>query len=198
MSRPKGWYGPLSNQGLGPRARQTHGCSSTPTYRSWVSMVQRCTNPENGRWASYGGAGVTVCERWRTFSNFLADMGERPAGTSIDRYPDKSGNYEPANCRWANSKEQSRNRRNNRVIEFMGRKKTLTEWAELISVPRETLLSRLDRGWSLDRAIGVNWLFEEMHLPNYLNLDPRVARKAVARTENQTRPIAEQPAEAAS
>ena len=87
----------------------------TPTYNSWMQMRRRCRDPKHGQWANYGGRGITVCDRWRdSFANFLADMGERPDGTSIDRI-DNDGNYEPGNCRWATPLEQSHNKRNTRA-----------------------------------------------------------------------------------
>jgi hypothetical protein len=80
-------------------------------YNSWGSMKNRCYNPKNNRWNSYGGRGIKVCDRWlNSFENFLEDMGERPNGCSIDRI-DPNGNYEPNNCRWATSKEQGKNKR---------------------------------------------------------------------------------------
>ncbi len=83
------------------------------THKSWVSMLTRCGNPNHKSFASYGGRGIQVCARWKRFENFLADMGERPDGKTLDRI-DVNGNYEPANCRWATPSEQQKNKRGSR------------------------------------------------------------------------------------
>lgn len=84
---------------------------SSRTHGSWTGMLSRCRDKNKACWKDYGGRGITVCDRWYEFANFLADMGECPPGLSLDRFPDRDGNYEPGNCRWATKKEQANNRR---------------------------------------------------------------------------------------
>jgi hypothetical protein len=86
--------------------------SRSREYNSWAMMIVRCTDENREDYHRWGGRGITVCDRWReSFENFLADMGPRPPGRTLDRYPDKDGNYEPGNCRWATWKQQAENRR---------------------------------------------------------------------------------------
>ena len=88
-----------------------HRMSRTPIYRIWVAMIQRCENPNDKAYKDYGGRGIKVCERWRKFENFYADMGNRPEDKSLDRWPDNDGDYEPDNCKWSTYLEQAQNKR---------------------------------------------------------------------------------------
>lgn len=112
------------------------GTTTTKEYKAWSLIKDRCYNPKNEYWDDYGGRGIKMCDRWRySFSNFFEDMGFAPTPKhTIDRFPDNDGNYELGNCRWATQKQQSLNRRNNKIIEYNGVKKCLSEWCELFGV----------------------------------------------------------------
>jgi hypothetical protein len=131
----------------------THNDSNSPTYRSWVAMIERCCSPSAGNFAEYGGRGIRVCDRWRaSFEAFVSDMGPRPDGTSIDRI-DGEGDYSPENCRWATAIQQQRNKRDNHIIEYDGKRLTLAEWSEITGIARSTIYERLRRGWEVSRAL---------------------------------------------
>lgn len=133
----------------------THGKWGTPEYRAWAKLIARCENPQDNRYARYGGRGIRVCHAWRqSFAVFLKDVGPRPtAQHSIDRI-DNDGHYEPGNCRWATRKEQRRNNSQARFITAFGERKTLDEWASDGACSKQTICDRLARGWSPEDAVG--------------------------------------------
>jgi hypothetical protein len=123
-----------------------------PLYTTWVMMRQRCENPNAVGYKNYGARGIKVCDRWQDFTLFVSDMGMRPSDNhSIDRYPDKNGNYEPGNCRWASAKEQQRNLRSNRIIEYNGKKLSVCEWSEETGLSYWLINRRLILGWAPER-----------------------------------------------
>jgi len=134
------------------RGNWKHGKYKTPEYNAWRSMRQRC-RVLSPRFGNYSGRGISVCPRWQSFDNFLADMGPRPSPRhSLDRI-DNSGNYEPNNCRWATLGQQNNNHRRNRVVVIDGEAKTLTEWRRLLGVKHQTVYWRMARGQSLEEAL---------------------------------------------
>lgn len=132
-----------------------HGGSKGPEYKCWAGMKGRCLNPDHNDYARYGGIGVTICDSWaNSFSVFLKEIGPRPSRWhSLDRFPDPNGNYEPGNVRWATPKQQARNRRNTKTIEFRGENLTLSEWSERSGIQASTIKRRLDCGWDVERAL---------------------------------------------
>ncbi len=125
----------------------------TRTYSSWRSMVERCSNIRNKDYYNYGGRGITVCKRWLKFDNFLQDMGERPKNYSIDRI-DNDGGYSRLNCRWATSKEQNRNSRNNRFVSCFGKFQCVGTWSEETKIPYLILWKRIYMyDWSPEKAL---------------------------------------------
>lgn len=133
------------------RARYTG--HDTVEYHIWHKMIDRCENPESTVYHRYGGRGISVCERWHVYEDFLNDMGSRPSiKHSLDRI-NNDGDYEPSNCRWATIREQARNRSDNLRIEYQGITLTLVEWSEKTGIPQATIGYRLRMGWSVDDAL---------------------------------------------
>ena len=127
-------------------SRTTHGASTSRLYYVWNSMRERCTNPNVPTYRFYGGRGIGVCDRWRDFKNFQADMG--PAykpGLTLDRI-DVNGDYSPENCRWVTKAEQANNKRSNRFIDTPKGRMTVATAARAFGLKIGTLRSRLSRG----------------------------------------------------
>ncbi|ABM39738.1 conserved hypothetical protein (plasmid) [Polaromonas naphthalenivorans CJ2] len=127
--------------------------TGTREHNSWVSMKQRCNYKDHTEYHLYGGRGIKVCARWnKSFKNFLADMGPRPEGKSLERI-DTNGNYELLNCRWATAVEQNRNRRDNVIIEIGGVTACVTEWCEIFNLPKGRTFYRIRKGWSAHQSL---------------------------------------------
>lgn len=142
--------GCLGRDGHGSR-RHGHKPVTGPSraYLAWSNMKRRCRNPN---FANYGGRGIAYDPRWESFDAFLDDMGAPPQGASLDRI-NNDGPYSVINCRWATRREQNANRRNTLIIEHAGRRQTLGDWSRETGVRYMTLLSRLNRGWPVERVL---------------------------------------------
>lgn len=131
------------------------GSSRQSWFIRWRNMVRRCHDPADSNYPRYGGRGITVCEAWRDDpAQFLADMGQPPKGMTLERI-DNDGPYCPANCRWASPGEQALNRRSNQLLTFRGVTQPAVAWAQQLRMPPYTLYKRLQRGWSVRRALTV-------------------------------------------
>jgi hypothetical protein len=134
----------------------THGLSKKhrSEYRSWKDMRMRCNNPNDSDYANYGERGISVCERWNSFSAFYDDLGSCPKGLTLDRI-DVNGDYEPLNCQWATRGAQARNKRNNRLITINTETKTLQEWCRHFGVEHSKVRYRLNQGWPVEKAFSL-------------------------------------------
>lgn len=116
-----------------------HGRSkSGGAYTTWMQMRGRCNNPNHPNFQDYGLRGITVCDRWDSFENFLSDMGERPPGMTIERMNNDLG-YSPENCKWVGRQEQAKNRRSTLLISIDGREQCLKEWCAILGVKRHVV-----------------------------------------------------------
>jgi len=128
-------------------------------YKSWKNMIYRCHNQKKDNYNAYGGRGIIVCERWlKSYDDFIEDMGLKPTQThTIDRIDNHNG-YFKENCRWATPRQQQNNRRCNRIIKYMGEKRTASEWALFFNIPIGTVFDRLNKGFNLKRVFSnKNW-----------------------------------------
>lgn len=127
------------------------GYSYTPTYQTWMKMLWRCRTKRGAAWQKYGARGITVCARWHEYETFLADMGERPTGTTLDRI-NNNGNYEPSNCRWATRLQQAQNTRRTIHVEHAGEQLAVAEACRRAGIRRGLVMRRIELGWEPQRA----------------------------------------------
>jgi len=124
-------------------------------YKTWTSMWDRCTKRKVRNYKNYGGRGIKVCNRWKSFAAFMEDMGPKPTSDLMIERDDSNGNYEPTNCRWATNAEQQRNRRNSVYVEYEGRRMLLIDVVAKLGLTRSVVIGRLKGGWSLDAALSI-------------------------------------------
>lgn len=142
----------LKNEASSRRLR-THGKTGTRTYSCYKNILTRCFSVKGKSFSYYGAKGITICDRWLKFENFLADMGECPDGLTIERLRNDLG-YSRRNCEWASRLTQGRNRASVRKIHHNGEVKTCREWAEFLGIKGHTLYMRLHRnGWNMGRCL---------------------------------------------
>lgn len=121
-------------------------------WKIWTGMRKRCENPRYKGFMDYGGRGITICDRWKDYRNFIEDMGPCPPGFTLERKDNEQG-YSKENCKWATPKEQARNRRNTHLIEINGTSKPVATWAEESGLNRGTIIRRAGKGWPQDRIL---------------------------------------------
>lgn len=140
---------------------RNHGLSATPLYKRWASMKGRCSNQKGASYRNYGARGIKVCKEWHSYANFYWDMIKSfnehvkkhgLLNTTIDRIDNNKG-YSKENCRWATMRQQQNNRRNNIILEYKGKKYSLTELSRKLGVPWGSLNTRLLMGWSPEKTL---------------------------------------------
>lgn len=152
LSNPNSTAGTRSCGCLMGKGGLKHGLSTTNNYGAWNNMIQRCTNPNQTAYASYGGRGIKVCDEWLTFEGFIKDMGMRHKKMTLERINNELG-YSKDNCKWATRKEQANNRRTNVKLEYNGKVMTISQWADKVGLKKDVLKARIERGWSVERAL---------------------------------------------
>lgn len=176
------------------RSGGSRGCTDTPEWHAWQSMIARCLSPTHKAYANYGGRGISVFNAWVVdggFVNFLASVGPRPSPNhSLDRI-DNAGNYEPGNVRWSTINEQNRNKRSNRRITAYGTTMLMKDWSRATGETPDKILGRIKRGWSPERAVMRHISNSDLDLFDGSNPIPagRIVRKHVSLTENDVREI---------
>lgn len=128
------------------------GGKGSPTWHSWDSMKARCLRKSHHAYSRYGGAGITICEKWMAFEGFLEDMGERPEGTTLDRIDNTKG-YCKENCRWVDWFKQAKNRSSTLMITHNGVTKHLSEWCRDLGLNKTTVSRRIKAGWPTWKAL---------------------------------------------
>lgn len=142
-------------------ANLRHGHTRSPTYLSWQAMKSRTQRTGDVAYSRYGGDGIGIDPRWNSFTEFLADMGVRPEGTTLDRYPDKDGSYTASNCRWATAKQQAQNRKNSLYVEVEGQQLPFTDACKTFGIKAGTVYARYRRGKDYNHRLTLQSVFND-------------------------------------
>lgn len=138
----------IKQQGL---KNAVHGKRNHPLYKMWAGMIRRCSDPKDFGYKNYGGRGIKVCDRWKNINLFIEDTySSYVTGLELDRI-DVNGNYEPHNCRWVTRKQNMNNMRRNRIVEYNGISRTVSEWSDELNIPYKRLLARLNN-WDVEKS----------------------------------------------
>jgi hypothetical protein len=171
----------------------THGLTYHRLYNTWVSMVDRCSDATNPSYPRYGGRGIAVCIEWqgskRGLGRFIADMGERPKGYTLDRI-DNDGPYCKANCQWATPKEQVLKQGRTRILSYDGRSGSITDWSRWTGLGSNTIRSRLSAGQTLESALVPErrrWLFHSTITYTSDRMAPRPSAEKATPSEGRFR-----------
>jgi hypothetical protein len=166
--------GHIKSCGCWQRERLTkHGMTNTILFSKWNRMLERCRNHNRRDYKDYGGRGICVCDEWKkdfmAFYNWAVESGYKE-GLTLDRI-NNDGNYEPSNCRWATPKEQANNRRSSVFLTYNGETHTVSQWAEIQHIPRDTLDRRMRQcGWSVEKALTTPVKRQKNNRKEYLEL----------------------------
>ena len=136
----------------------THGMTGTKIYRVWANMISRCCNQKLKSWDNYGGRGITVCDEWRNFQNFMdwSFKNGYSETLTLDRIDNDKG-YSAENCRWVDEFVQANNKRNNHIVEYNGERLSIKQWSDKTGIPYKTLHRRIVAlHWDIERAINTN------------------------------------------
>ena len=148
-----GCYGRLARIKANTKHGHHRRGKTTSEYSTWANMLARCFDSKHKDFHLYGGRGITVCDAWKDFSTFLAAVGSKPNGHTLDRVNVDVG-YEPGNVRWATNKEQARNKRNNRVLEHNGKSMCVADWVDETGLSSSLIINRIEYlGWSVEKTL---------------------------------------------
>lgn len=180
------------------RAMDPRSVLESPALTHWLNIFQRCYNPKHPHYRWYGARGIGIAERWMNPLNFIADVGEKPPGLSLDRI-DNEGHYAPGNCRWATQEEQNENTRRTKLVTYRGKTQSIKHWAKEYNISPPRLSERLRRGWTMERALSTPCPrgFErgrEMHIAEAKRQWSMKGRAYLRNSRNKAKGIAPGPA----